>query len=74
MNRLLEKELGGSAEQIVKDFFVQKGYDFVLSEDKYDDKKDALLTVNGEQLQKVQFVYYSNYVRHKLWRIQKSTK
>lgn len=51
MNRLLEKQLGGSAEQIVKDFFVQKGYDFVLSEDKYDDKKDALLTVNGEQYQ-----------------------
>lgn len=51
MNRLLEKQLGGGAEQIVKEFFVQKGYDFVLSEDKYDDKKDALLTVNGEQYQ-----------------------
>ena len=48
MNRLLEKQLGSDAEHVVKEFFAQKGYEFILSENKYDDKKDAILIVNDE--------------------------
>jgi hypothetical protein len=51
MNRLLEKQLGDDAEYVVKEFFAQKGYEFILSENKYDDKKDAILIANNEQYQ-----------------------
>jgi hypothetical protein len=51
MNRLLEKQLGDDAEYVVKEFFARKGYEFILSENKYDDKKDAILIANNEQYQ-----------------------
>lgn len=49
MIRLLEKDLGRSAEFLVKNFFESKGFEFFLSEDKFDAEKDAYLVSNGER-------------------------
>ncbi len=49
MVRDLEKALGKSAEFLLKEFFEKKGYEFHLSEDTYDGRKDATLIVNGNE-------------------------
>ena len=49
MSRYFEKSLGSDAELLVKEFFESKGYEFFLSEDKFDDRKDAVLVVDGER-------------------------
>ena len=38
-----DKKLGVEAEKVVKQFFESKGHKFILSQDKYDSEKDAIL-------------------------------
>lgn len=51
MVRTLEKSLGKDAEYLLKEFFEQKGYEFRLSENLYDSKKDAVLIANGNRFE-----------------------
>lgn len=49
MSRHFERSLGNETELLMKQFFESKGYEFFLSEDKFDDRKDAVLVVDGKR-------------------------
>lgn len=50
MVRTLEKQLGKSAEYLVRDFLISRGHNVVLSENEFDSKKDAHIIVGDTKL------------------------
>ena len=72
MGNTNDKTLGKAAEYLVRELYVRKGYEFTLSEDDYDSKKDAILVVNGESL-RVEIKLESRVWKHNTFTIPITT-